>query len=362
MLMRISFEDSLREDAEAKEPCPLPWGMKWWWGNCLTGPNLKLDQRRGTLGACLLSTPKSRSSWQEEKCLGPAMDWRTTISGPQCLNPPPRETTSGSAGVHTMWKHQHGGKSSKKFLARVTSKNLPGGACIIPNTKSKITCLQSREWLLCTASTPVPGQGSVPATPGQEICSQDYQMIQPQKTLVYAKALQHWVEKAQPPIPGKSHWLAESVLELWCEMEPLMTFTDEEVLEDLMQSNWMRITPSKLKEPALSGSKIHSCSHSRSHRTNSRGLFLATCSIGWLTPTATAQVASWSATPTQKEELQQEDTTSQWQTPPPGFVEIAWSLCGDNPPRKVCNIPPDMAEEQDPIQMVGSTMFSAWLF
>ena len=31
-----------------------------------------------------------------------------------------------------------------------------------------MSCLQSRELLLCTASTPFPGQGLIPATPGYE--------------------------------------------------------------------------------------------------------------------------------------------------------------------------------------------------
>ena len=43
---------------------------------------------------------------------------------------------------------------------------------------------------------------------------QDYCMQQPQKTLVYTKALQYWAEKAQLPHPGKPHQLAEGVQEL----------------------------------------------------------------------------------------------------------------------------------------------------
>ena len=78
---------------------------------------------------------------------------------------------------------------------------------------------------------------------------QDFWLKHPQKTLAYAKALQHWAEKAQPPTPGKPCQLAESVLELQCVMDPMMTFTNEEVLEDVQPSNWVRITPSKLAEP-----------------------------------------------------------------------------------------------------------------
>ena len=78
----------------------------------------------------------------------------------------------------------------------------------------------------------------------------DYCMRQPQKTLVYAKALQYWVEKAQPPLPGKPHQMAESVLELWLSMEPLTTFTNAEVLEDTPPLHWVKIMSSQTLEPA----------------------------------------------------------------------------------------------------------------
>ena len=79
--------------------------------------------------------------------------------------------------------------------------------------------------------------------------SKDFHLTQPQKTLAYVKVLQYWAEKAQPPIPGKPHQLAESMLELWHMMELLTTFTDEEVLEDVPSSNWVKITPCRLVEP-----------------------------------------------------------------------------------------------------------------
>ena len=44
------------------------------------------------------------------------------------------------------------------------------------------------------------------------------------------------------------------------------------------------------------------------------------------------------AAPAQEVELKQEDTIHQWPSPPPGFVEIAQSLCGDNPPWVVSGI------------------------
>ena len=58
----------------------------------------------------------------------------------------------------------------------------------------------------------------------------------------------------------------------------------------------------------------------------------------------------------------QEDTIHRWLSPLPGFVEITWSLQGDNLSWVVTGIPPELAEDQSPIEMVGSTMFSAWLF
>ena len=55
--------------------------------------------------------------------------------------------------------------------------------------------------------------------------SQDYRMKQTQKTLAYAKALQFWVEKAQPPQPSQPHQLAVCMHELRESMEPLTSFT-----------------------------------------------------------------------------------------------------------------------------------------
>ena len=74
-------------------------------------------------------------------------------------------------------------------------------------------------------------------------------MWQLQKTLAYAKALQYWAEKAQPPHLGKPCQLAEGVWELCQAMEPLATFMDPEVLEDNSPSNWQIITPSRATEP-----------------------------------------------------------------------------------------------------------------
>ena len=103
-------------------------------------------------------------------------------------------------------------------------------------------------------------------------------------------------------------------------------------------------------------------SHSRGHRAWARGSFTLTHGVGQLKPTATAWASRPSASLTPKAELQQEDTISQWWTPLPGFTEIVRSLHGDNLPRVVMGVPPELAEEQDSIWMVVSTMFSTWLF
>ena len=75
-----------------------------------------------------------------------------------------------------------------------------------------------------------------------QFSSHDFQFTQPQKTLAYVKALQYWAEKAQPLVPGKPCHLAESVLELWQVMEPLVSFSDEEALKDAPPSNWVEIS------------------------------------------------------------------------------------------------------------------------
>ena len=95
-------------------------------------------------------------------------------------------------------------------------------------------------------------------------------------------------------------------------MEPLTSFTDEEVLEDLQQSNWMRITLSKLEESSSSGSENcnHSHSCSRSCRSHSRGSFLLTHSIGQSRPTATILMMRQEVDPVQEVEPQRESTVS----------------------------------------------------
>ena len=67
--------------------------------------------------------------------------------------------------------------------------------------------------------------------------SQDYCLEQPQKTLAYAKALQHWADLAKPTLPGESHQLAECIKELKEWMEPFTTFTDAKVFDPVEPSH-----------------------------------------------------------------------------------------------------------------------------
>ena len=75
-------------------------------------------------------------------------------------------------------------------------------------------------------------------------------------------------------------------------MEPLVTFTNEEVLEDLQPSNWVRITPSESVDPTQ-----RECSRSRAYCAYARGSLLAAYSEGWPKASTITQMASQPATP-----------------------------------------------------------------
>ena len=89
-------------------------------------------------------------------------------------------------------------------------------------------------------------------------------MKQPHKTLVYAKTLQFWEEKAQLSMPCHTSW-QECVWELREAMEHLTTFTDEEVLSNDAPSHWVKITSSRTSEPEEPAS-----SQEQSHNRNRR--------------------------------------------------------------------------------------------
>ena len=86
--------------------------------------------------------------------------------------------------------------------------------------------------------------------PDPQFSSRDYWLAQPQQTLTYVKALQYWERKAQLPIPSEPCQLVESVLELRQAMEPLVTFSDEEVLVATATSNWVDVMVPRPAEPA----------------------------------------------------------------------------------------------------------------
>ena len=138
-------------------------------------------------------------------------------------------------------------------------------------------------------------------------------------------------------------------------MEPLATFTDMEVLGDTPPSNWQMVTlsrPTEPEQPDQGNQQERSCN--RNWRAHTTGTFMVACGMGHSKPTVTAQAAGPSLAPTQWEECHS------WQlSSPSGFMEISRSLCGDDPPCKVTRIPWGPAEEQSPIQIAESTMFSA---
>ena len=68
--------------------------------------------------------------------------------------------------------------------------------------------------------------------------------------LAYAKALQFWAEKAQLPQASQSCQVAACVKELRGLMEPLMLFTNEEVLAKELSLHWVKVTSSQPSEPA----------------------------------------------------------------------------------------------------------------
>ena len=162
--------------------------------------------------------------------------------------------------------------------------------------------------------------------------SLDYCMKQPHKTLVYTKASQFWAEKAQLPTPGQPCQLAEGVWELREAMEPLTTFTDEELLSDNVPLHLVKITSSQTSKPEEPASPQEQ-SHSRNRRAHSQHSFMAVCSLGRLKPAATPWVASPFLTHEQK-------------VLPPGFAEIANSLRGDNFPHTTVEVPQELTAPQ----------------
>ena len=81
-----------------------------------------------------------------------------------------------------------------------------------------------------------------------QFSSQDYHIKQPQKILAYAKALQHWVEKAQLPMLGEPYQLGECM-----RTEGSNGATNDihgcQSFGNIVPSNWVKITSSRTSEP-----------------------------------------------------------------------------------------------------------------
>ena len=71
-------------------------------------------------------------------------------------------------------------------------------------------------------------------------------------------------------------------------MEPLTTFTNAELLEDVPPFNWVKIIASS----RMAESAARECSHSRTNRAHARGLFLGAYGEGWPKVTTTIQMVS----------------------------------------------------------------------
>ena len=107
--------------------------------------------------------------------------------------------------------------------------------------------------------------------------SVDIRICQPKKTLAYARALQHWVELTNSPMPGQPHPLVEYMIELRESMAPFTTFMDAEVFSEVEGPCWVWVTPSKaleLEEPEATLER--SCSQNRIG--HSQGSFSLACS------------------------------------------------------------------------------------
>ena len=175
---------------------------------------------------------------------------------------------------------------------------------------------------------------------------QDYRLKQPEKALAYAKALQYWAEKAQPACPSKPCWLAEGMWELHQTMEPLVTFTDVEVLGYDWPSNWQRITPSRLMESEQPDQENwREISHNRSCQAHAMGAFTTDHGGGGPTVSTTAHIVTPEVAPTVEMGTEPRDTIIWQPLPPPGFADIAWSLWKDNPCQVVVGIPLELDED-----------------
>ena len=152
-------------------------------------------------------------------------------------------------------------------------------------------------------------------------------------------------------MPGGPHHLMECVWE--CVMELLMTFTDAKVFSNVEPLNWVRITPARMTEPAESV-KSQEWSHSHTRRGRTQGSFVAAHNMERSTPTATTPEKGLLATASPRIETQPECTSIRSWTPPPGCVDIAISLWGEDSLHTTIEIPLELTTPQG--LLVGTTM------
>ena len=67
--------------------------------------------------------------------------------------------------------------------------------------------------------------------------------------MAYAKALQFWLEKANPPTQDQPCLLVGSIVELREEMKCYVSFTDEDVFSDVALLEESPVTQSKEATP-----------------------------------------------------------------------------------------------------------------
>ena len=60
-----------------------------------------------------------------------------------------------------------------------------------------------------------------------------------QKTVAYAQALQYWVEKPNPLMPGQPCLLARCILKLRKTMEPYVSFSNDAILDGATSQEWL---------------------------------------------------------------------------------------------------------------------------
>ena len=192
--------------------------------------------------------------------------------------------------------------------------------------------------------------------------SQDYQMKQPQKIPAYAKALQFWAEKAQPPQAGQPHHLAACVKELREAMGPLMLFTDEDVFAK-KPSHWVKVTSSQPSKLAELEETMQDWSCSRWKTAHPQGSLSVIHSVGCSklaipamvnTLTLPSQRTGTLTVPSQQVKTPLGSPVTPKQRPPPSFAEIVRSLWGDDTPHITIDLWPEMTTS--PGLLAGTTM------